>query len=48
MNILYYFPNYDTFMFQWQKYHIIDELKEHNIQVEIINPFMYSSIDEII
>jgi len=46
MNILYYYPNYDTYMFQWQKYHIFNELQEHNIQFEIINPLLYSSIEE--
>lgn len=46
MKILYYYPNYETFMFQWQKYHIFDEMQRHSVEFEIINPFSYSSIEE--
>lgn len=46
MKILYYFPEYDTPMFQWQRFHIIDELSRHNVQFETFNPLVYSGPDE--
>lgn len=46
MNILYFFKNYDTMMFQWQKYHIIDELKEHNCNIDIISPLQFNTIEQ--
>lgn len=46
MRILYYFPNYDTPMFQWQKKHIFDEMATHGCFFDIINPFEYPDIDE--
>ena len=46
MRILYYFPNYDTPMFQWQKKHIFDEMSTHGCFFDIISPFEFKSIDE--
>lgn len=46
MKILYYFPEYDTPMFQWQRLHFIDELSRHGIQFETFNPLIYSGPDE--
>lgn len=46
MKILYYFPEYDTPMFQWQRLHIIDELSRHGIEFETFNPLIYSGPDE--
>ena len=33
-------------MYQWQKYHIIDEMAEHNCQIDILSPLSYESIEE--
>lgn len=33
-------------MYQWQKFHIFDELATHNINVELFNPLDFNSIDE--
>lgn len=46
MKILYYFPEYDTPMFQWQRTHFIEELLHHDIQFETFNPLIYSCPDE--
>lgn len=46
MRILYYFPNYDTTMFQWQKKHIFDEMAMHGCFFDIISPFDFKSVDE--
>ena len=32
-------------MFQWQKYHIVDEMKEHGIEIEICSPTEYESVE---
>lgn len=52
MKILYYFENKNTFMDQWQHFHIFDELKRHNCNITIISPLEYDSIqhanDELI
>ncbi len=42
MKILYFFPEYDTPMFQWQRLHFIDELSHHGIEFETFNPLIYS------
>lgn len=46
MKILYYFLNIETMMYQWQRYHIFDELKLHGYEVVIFNPRDYSSVEE--
>lgn len=46
MKVIYYFPEYDTPMFQWQRIHIIDELSRHGIEIETFNPLIYVSPDE--
>ena len=43
MNILYFFQELDTPMFQWQRTHLIDELMRHGCNVEVINPLLYDS-----
>lgn len=43
MKILYFFPEYGTPMFQWQRLHFIDELSRHGIDFETFNPLIYSS-----
>ena len=46
MNILYYFTEFNTSMYQWQKYHIFDELDHHDCHIVVFNPLEYGSIDE--
>lgn len=46
MRILYYFPEYDTPMFQWQRVHFIDELARHGVTFETFNPLVYSGPEE--
>lgn len=46
MRILYYFPNYDTPMFQWQKRHIFDEMALHECFFDVVSPFDFNTIDE--
>lgn len=46
MRILYFFTEYQTPMFQWQKYHIFDELEHHNCHVSVFNPLKFSGKDE--
>lgn len=46
MNILYFFQEKETPMYQWQRLHIIDELSHHNCHFTFINPLAYSSPEE--
>lgn len=46
MKILYYFPELSNPMLQWQRVHIIDELKYHGIEFDIINPLIYENVDK--
>lgn len=46
MKILYYFLDLPTNMFQWQKYHIINELAAHDIFINIFSPLKYSGIEQ--
>lgn len=46
LNILYYFSNIQTNMFQWQKYHFIDELEGHDCYFDILSPLEYGSKEE--
>lgn len=46
MKIFYYFPEYETNMFRWQRTHIIDELQLHNVEFDTFNPLLFSSPDE--
>ena len=43
MKILYFFPEYDTPMFSWQRVHFIDELERHNVEFELFNPLLFDS-----
>lgn len=43
MKIFYYFPEYDTPMFSWQRTHFIDELQRHGIQIDLFNPLVYDN-----
>lgn len=44
MRILYYFNDYPTPMYRWQRVHIVDELKHHGIEVEILSPARQESL----
>jgi hypothetical protein len=44
MKILYYFTERDTYMYQWQRIHIFDELKRFGHEIEVFNPLSYESI----
>jgi len=46
MKILYFFKKYDTYMYNWQCEHFVDELKHHGCNIDIFNPLEYSSINE--
>lgn len=46
MNILYFFQEKETPMFQWQRHHFIDELSRHHCHFTFINPLAYSSATE--
>lgn len=46
MKILYYFQELPTYMFQWQRTHIINELSKHGVEVETFNPLLFDSVEE--
>lgn len=46
MKILYYFKELNTPMYQWQRFHIFDELKTHDCEIEVFNPLKYKCKDE--
>ncbi len=46
IRILYYFPEKEINMHQWQRIHFFDELARNNIYIEVFNPLHYPNIDE--
>ena len=46
MKLLYYFPERNVIMHKWQRYHFLNELEHHNVNVDIFNPLTFSSIEE--
>ncbi len=46
LSILYYFKEYDTPMFQWQRYHIFNDLKSHGWKIKVFNPLDYPSMPQ--
>ncbi|NMH89332.1 glycosyltransferase family protein [Flavivirga algicola] len=46
VRILYYFREESTYMHQWQRIHIFDELERHGHSIEVFNPLHYSSTEE--
>lgn len=47
MKILYFYPEHEgSFMFFWQRIHFIEELSYYGIDIEILNPLKYGSIEE--
>lgn len=47
MKILYLFANHNSMMFQWQKYHIFDEMKLHDCIFDIISPLSFESVEQL-
>lgn len=47
MKILYLFANENSMMFQWQKYHIFDEMAQHDCIFDIISPLDFKSIEQL-
>lgn len=45
MKILYYHQEYQTPMYLWQRVHIMDELARHGIEIDLINPLHYETLD---
>ena len=43
MKILYFFPEYATPMFSWQRIHFMDELQRHGVEFETFNPLLCDS-----
>lgn len=46
MKILYYYPEYNTPMFAWQRVHIFNELEHHGVEIDSFNPLLCESFDE--
>jgi hypothetical protein len=46
MNILVFFPEEKSYMGQWQKHHIFDELQRHDHSIQIFNPLEFVSFDQ--
>jgi len=46
MKILYYFAEDSSYMSQWQRIHIFDELSHYNYNIDVFNPLDYESYDE--
>ena len=47
MNILYYFQEDDTYMTQWQRVHIFDELNRSGHEIFVFNPSKYATVEEV-
>lgn len=46
MNILYFFKEKDSLMDKWQRVHIFKELEKHECKIEVLNPLIFSSVEE--
>lgn len=46
MNILYFFQERETYMYQWQRIHIFDELVRSGHTIDVFNPLHYESIEQ--
>lgn len=46
MNILYYFAEDQTYMTQWQRFHIFDEMERQGHHIEVFNPLKYNNVYE--
>jgi len=45
MKILYYFKENATYMYQWQRLQIFDNLSQRGREIKVFNPLYYSSCD---
>lgn len=45
MRILYYHQEHQTPMYLWQRVHFIDELARHGIEIDLINPLRYDTLE---
>ena len=46
MKIIYFFEETSSYMHQWQRVHIFEELEKNGHQIEVFNPLTYSSTEE--
>ena len=46
MRIMYFFAQYRSAMYTWQNDHIVDELKHHDVVIDIFNPLLYENLDK--
>lgn len=46
MNILFFFPEENSYMGQWQKYHILDELKHQGHAIHLFNPLLFQTFEQ--
>lgn len=46
MNILYFFPELDSYMYKWQRVHIFDELEKNGHTINVFNPLNYRLIED--
>jgi spore maturation protein CgeB len=46
MNILYFFPERNTNMYQWQRIHIFDELERNGHIIHVFNPLNFTTVEE--
>lgn len=46
MKIIYFFEETSSYMHQWQRIHIFEELEKNGHQIEVFNPLMFSSTEE--
>lgn len=46
MKVLFFCPFDNSFMSQWQRFQIFDELQHYGIMIEVFNPWSYQSYEE--
>ncbi|MBO5827525.1 MAG: glycosyltransferase [Paludibacteraceae bacterium] len=46
MKVLYFFPEYGTNMYNWQRVHIINELESHGVEVVTFNSLLFNDPTE--
>lgn len=46
MNILWFYPEENSHMGQWQKTHIFDELKRNGHKIHLFNPLLYPTYEQ--
>lgn len=45
LKVLYYFLDIKTMMFQWQRFHIVNEMACHGVDIEIFSPLDYENVE---